>query len=114
MFRSESVLWLILSLVLCMFKFVTLRKDKAVFYWWKLETLYNDQLPRVKMAGLDPNKVYKIRELNRIDDKPLPYEGMSFTGKFLMESGLEIPYRHYVNYYKRNDWASRVFYLVAE
>lgn len=27
MFRSESVLWLILSLVLCMFKFVTLRKE---------------------------------------------------------------------------------------
>ena len=94
--------------------YCTPEKDKAVFYWWKLETLYNDQLPRVKMAGLDPNKVYKIRELNRIDDKPLPYEGMSFTGKFLMESGLEIPYRHYVNYYKRNDWASRVFYLVAE
>jgi hypothetical protein len=27
MFRSESVWWLIVSLVLCMFKFVTLRKE---------------------------------------------------------------------------------------
>ncbi|MBE6217962.1 MAG: alpha-galactosidase [Bacteroidales bacterium] len=94
--------------------YVTPEKSEAVFYWWKLETLYNDQLPRVKMAGLDPDKVYTVHELNRIDDKPLPYEGKSFTGKFLMENGLEIPYRHYVNYYKRNDWASRVFHLVAQ
>lgn len=94
--------------------YVTPEKSEAVFYWWKLETIYNDQLPRVKMVGLDPDKVYTVRELNRIDDKPLPYEGKSFTGKFLMENGLEIPYRHYVNYYKRNDWASRVFHLIAE
>ena len=94
--------------------YVTPEKSEAVFYWWKLETLYNDQLPRVKMDGLDPDKVYTVHELNRIDDKPLPYEGKSFTGKFLMENGLEIPYRHYVNYYKRNDWASRVFHLVAQ
>ena len=89
-------------------------KDRAVFYWWKTETFYDDHLPRVKMAGLDPEKRYKIRELNRIDNQPLPYEGLSFSGKFLMENGLEIPLKHIVDYHKQDDWSSRVFYLVAE
>lgn len=89
-------------------------KDKAVFYWWKTETFYDDHLPRVKMAGLDPEKRYKIRELNRIDNQPLPYEGLSFSGKFLMENGLEIPVKHKVDYHKQDDWSSRVLYLIAE
>ena len=89
-------------------------KDKAVFYWWKTETFYDDHLPRVKMAGLDPEKRYKVRELNRIDNVPLPYEGLSFSGKFLMENGLEIPLKHRVDYHKQDDWSSRVLYLVAE
>ena len=89
-------------------------KSKAVFYWWKLETFFDDHLPKVCMAGLDPTKKYRIRELNRIDVKPLPYEGKVFTGKFLMETGLEIPYTHNVAKPDRNDWSSRVLYLIAE
>ena len=94
--------------------YVSPEKDGAVFYWWKTETFYDDHLPRVKMAGLDPSKTYKVRELNRIDNVPLPYEGLSFTGKFLMENGLEIPLKHKVDYHKQDDWSSRVLYLVAE
>ncbi|MBR2064431.1 MAG: alpha-galactosidase [Bacteroidales bacterium] len=94
--------------------YVSPEKSKAVFYWWKTETLYDDHLPRVKMAGLDPSKTYKIRELNRIDNEPLPYEGLSFSGKFLMENGLEIPLKHKVDYHKQDDWSSRVLYLVAD
>lgn len=89
-------------------------KSQAVFYWWKTETLYDDHLPRVKMAGLDPSGTYRIHELNRIDNEPLPYEGLTFTGKFLMENGLEIPLKHKVDYHKQNDWSSRVLHLVAE
>ena len=94
--------------------YVSPEKSEAVFYWWKTETLYDDHLPRVKMAGLDPSKTYKIRELNRIDNEPLPYEGLSFSGKFLMENGLEIPLKHKVDYHKQDDWSSRVLYLVEE
>ena len=89
-------------------------KSKAVFYWWKLETFFDDHLPKVCMAGLDPSRNYIIKELNRIDNKPLPYEGKVFSGKFLMETGLEIPYTHNVDKADRNDWSSRVLYLVAE
>ena len=36
-------------------------KTKAVFYWWKTETFHDQHFPKVKMAGLDPEKVYRIR-----------------------------------------------------
>ena len=89
-------------------------KTEAVFYWWKLETFFDEHLPKVTMAGLDPSRCYRITELNRIDRTPLPYEGKVFTGKFLMETGLEIPYSHNVEKAERNDWSSRVLYLVSE
>ncbi len=94
--------------------YVSPDKDKAVFYWWKTRTFYNDLIPLVPMDGLDPDKNYKIRELNHIDRKPLPFEGKSFSGKFLMENGLEIPTNHEVEGEAPTDWASRVLYLIAE
>lgn len=86
-------------------------KDKAVFYWWKTEHFVNQHLPRVTMDGLHPDKTYRITELNRIDNQPLPFEGKVYSGAFLMENGLEIPYTHQVDYHKLNDYASRVLYL---
>lgn len=91
--------------------YVSEAKDRAVFYWWKTETFVNQHLPRVRMAGLDPAKTYRIHELNRIDNKPLKFEGKAFTGQFLMDNGLEIPYTHDVDYNKLNSWASRVLCL---
>ena len=88
-------------------------KDKAAFYWWKTETFVNQHISRVKMAGLNPEKRYRIHELNRIDNTPLAFEGKTFSGAFLMNNGLEIPYRHNVDYHKQNDYASRVLYLEA-
>ena len=88
-------------------------RDEAVFYWYKTETFCNQHLPRVTMDGLDPDKTYRITELNRIDNKPLPFEGKTFTGRYLMANGLEIPYTHDVDYHKLNDYASRVLRLQA-
>jgi alpha-galactosidase len=94
--------------------YVSKDKQQAVFFWWKLETLKNQHVPRIKMAGLDPDKFYTVHELNRIDNKPLPCEGKSYSGAFLMQTGLEMPYTHDVDYNKLNDWASRVLQLTAE
>ena len=94
--------------------YVTDQKDKAVWYWWKTESMQNEHLPRVKMAGLDANKYYKVRELNRIDLKPLDCEGKSFSGAYLMNHGLEMPYRNDVDWGKKTDWSSRVLLLEAE
>ena len=93
--------------------YVTPEKDKAVFYWWKTEHFVNQHLPRVVMAGLNPDKLYKVHELNRIDNVPLSCEGKVYSGAYLMANGLEIPYNHIVDYHKQNDYASRVLYLEA-
>ena len=91
--------------------YVSAEKEKAVFYWWKTEHFCNQHLPRVKMAGLSPEKIYKVTELNRIDNRPLDYEGKCFSGAYLMANGLEIPYNHRVDYSKQNDYSSRVLCL---
>ena len=89
-------------------------KDKAVFYWWKTEQFQNEHLPRIKMAGLDADKMYKVHELDRIDNRPLDCEGKSYSGAYLMNHGLEMPYTHDVDWSKKVNWSSRVLYLTAE
>lgn len=94
--------------------YVSDAKDKAVFYWWKLANFYNAHLPRVKMAGLDADKMYKIRELDVIDNKSLDCEGKVYSGKYLMEHGLEMPYTHDVKRELKSDWSSRVLYMEVQ
>jgi len=94
--------------------YVSEKRDEAVFFWYKLETFRNQHFPIVKMQGLDPQKRYKVTELNRIDNKPLFCEGKSYTGAYLMQHGLEMPYSHNVDYHMQSDWSSRVLRLVAE
>ena len=94
--------------------YVSEDKQQAVFFWWKLETFKNQHFPIIKMAGLDPDKSYTVHELNRIDKNPLLCEGKSYSGAYLMNVGLEMPYTHDVEYHKLNDWSSRVLQLVAE
>ena len=56
------------------------------------------------MAGLDANKTYTITEKNiRVGQEPCSLNGKKFTGKFLMEVGIEVPLWE--------DYASRVFTL---
>lgn len=88
-------------------------KEKAVFFWWRTRTFFADQLPMVRMDGLDPNKTYRIHELNRIDNQPMAIEGQTYSGKFLMEHGLEMPYSHTVAKAERTAWSSRVLLLEA-
>lgn len=94
--------------------YVTPEKDDAVFYWWKIETFMGQQLPHIPMAGLDPDKMYTVTELNRIDNEPLPFEGKSFTGRYLMSNGLEMPLTYKVDYHKNTDYSSRVLRLTAK
>ena len=86
-------------------------KSEAVFYWWRLENMYDNHPPRVKMAGLDPDKMYKVVELDKAGGRPMFFEGKSFSGAFLMNNGLEMPggfSREQLGY------ASRVLHLIAE
>jgi alpha-galactosidase len=86
-------------------------KSEAVFYWWRIENFYDNHPPRVKMAGLDPARMYKVVELDKAPGRPLSFEGRSFSGAFLMNVGLEMPYgfsRELMGY------SSRVLHLIAE
>ena len=94
--------------------YVNEQKSKSVFFWWKTESFQNEHLPRVKMAGLDANKNYKVHELNRIDLQPMDVEGKVFSGAYLMNHGLEMPYRNEPEWSKKNDWSSRVLLLEAQ
>ena len=94
--------------------YVSEDKQKAVFYWYKLECFKDEHFPRVKMQGLNPSKMYKVHELNRIDKDPLYCEGKSYSGQYLMDNGLEVPYSYNVEWAKQTDWSSRVLYLEAE
>ena len=95
--------------------YVNEAKSKSVFFWWKTESFQNEHLPLVKMAGLDANKMYKVHELNRIDKNPMDVEGKTFSGAYLMNHGLEMPYRNEpAEWSKKNDWSSRVLLLEAE
>ena len=94
--------------------YVNDEQSKAVWYWWKTESFQNEHLPRVKMVGLNPNRMYKVHELNRIDLKPLDCEGKSFSGAYLMSHGLDVPFRNEVDWGKKTEWASRVLLLEAQ
>ncbi len=94
--------------------YVTEQKDKAVFYWWKTESFQNEHLPRVKMAGLDANRYYRVHELNRIDLQPLDCEGQVYSGEYLMSRGLEMPHLNETEWGKKSDWSSRVILLEAD
>ena len=86
-------------------------KSEAVFYWWRIENFYDNHPPRVKMAGLDPSKMYRVEELDKAPGRPLSFEGRSFSGSFLMNVGLEMPSgfsREMMGY------SSRVLHLIAE
>ena len=94
--------------------YVSPGKEEAVFYWYKTEHFCNQHLPVVRMAGLDADKYYKVREINRIDTEPLGCEGKVYSGRYLMEHGLDFPACHILPYWEQLDYASRVIHLTEE
>ena len=94
--------------------YVTPEHDEAVFYWYKLANFQDVHLPRVRMRGLDPERCYRITELNRIDTETLPCENRVFSGRFLMDHGLELPYKHKADAAVKGEWSSRVLLLEGQ
>jgi alpha-galactosidase len=93
--------------------YVTPDKSRAAFFWWKTESMAAEQLHRIPMDGLDPDKTYRVTELNRVDKKPLSYEGKTFTGRALMANGLPMPAFHSLDKADATDFSSRVLLLEA-
>ena len=91
--------------------YVSEKKDEAVLFWYRTEAYIGQILPVTKFAGLDSNGTYRITELNRIDDNPVPFEGKCFSGAFLMNQGLDMPYRHDVPDDRKSEYSSRVLLI---
>ena len=75
---------------------------EAVLFVYKIENYYDQPLPRLRLAGLNPDKTYTLTERNvRVGEKPCSLSGKQFTGRFLMDVGIEVPLWQ--------EYASRVF-----
>ena len=78
--------------------------DQACLFVYKTDNYYNQPLPRIRLAGLNPDKNYTLAEKNvRAGQQPCALSGKQFTGRFLMDVGIEVPLWE--------DYGSRVFEL---
>lgn len=94
--------------------YVSDNRDKAVLFWYKTETFAGQKLPPTVLAGLDPDRSYKITELNPIDVVPLAVEGKCFSGNLLMSNGLTLPVEHNNGKDLHIPYASRILLLEAQ
>ena len=72
----------------CSEMFVSEDKSEAVFFCYKFEHYVDLHTPRWHMAGLDPNATYRLNEFECAEREHY-FEGKTFSGKFLMETGLD-------------------------
>ena len=59
--------------------YVSPDKDQAVFYAYKMEHFVNQVIPRFRMAGLNPDKQYRLTELN-VEGEPIDLNGKVISG----------------------------------
>jgi alpha-galactosidase len=73
--------------------YVNEAKNKAVLFSYTLNSRYGESFNKVRLEGLDPNKTYKIQEINASNEgrRPVPSGGSrTYTGEYLMKAGLPI------------------------
>jgi len=70
--------------------YVNEQKTEAVFFAYKYEHYSGQVSPRFYFAGLDPDATYTLNEINCWDRPNGHFEGHSFTGRFLMNEGVEL------------------------
>ena len=77
---------------------------QGALFIYKTDNYCDQPLPRIRLAGLNPNASYTLTEKNvRVGQQPCVLSGKRFSGRFLMEVGIEVPLWE--------DYASRVFEL---
>ncbi len=72
--------------------YVSPDKSKAVLFAYDIYPRYQAKLIPVKVQGLDPNKMYKVEEINLMPgtESTLETNGKVFSGDYLMKVGLEV------------------------
>jgi alpha-galactosidase len=72
--------------------YVSKDQKKAVLFAYDVYPRFQEKLMNVKLQGLDPNKTYKVEEINLMPgvDSALKSNGQTYTGDYLMKVGIEV------------------------
>ena len=83
-------------------------KDKAVLCTYDIYPRYGEKLYPVKLQGLDPQKKYRIREINLMPERKssLRENDRIYTGDYLMKIG--------INAFSASRMNSRIIELISE
>ncbi len=65
-------------------------RSHAVLFAFDINPRYSEHLLPVKLQGLDPNRNYRITEVNRMGGWALGCDGKTYSGQYLMTVGLEL------------------------
>ena len=72
--------------------YVSKDKNKAVLFAFDIHPRFQEKLMNVKLQGLDPNKMYKVEEINLMPDTESEFisNGKIFSGDYLMKVGIDV------------------------
>ena len=72
--------------------YVSKNTNKAVLFAYDIHPRFQEKLMAVKLQGLDPNKQYKVEEINLMPSvtSKLGSNGKVFSGDYLMKVGLNV------------------------
>ena len=82
--------------------------NKAVIFAFDIHPRYAEKTLPVRLQGLDPNKMYRVKEINLMPNKKsnLGANEKTYSGDYLMKIG--------INAFTTNQAFSRVIELTAE
>lgn len=72
--------------------YVSKDTDKAVLFAYDIHPRFQEKLFPVKLQGLDPDKLYKVEEINLMpsDKSKLESNGKVYSGDYLMKVGIDV------------------------
>jgi alpha-galactosidase len=78
--------------------YVSENKSKAVLFSYTMNARFGENFNTVRLQGLDPNKTYKVEEINIFPEEKKGFPGMppfrqgskSYTGDYLMKVGMNV------------------------
>ena len=75
----------------CAYMYTSKNKSTAVTYVYNLKYQGRTHFPQIKLSGLSPQKKYKVKEINTMDEKSVFWgNNQTFSGEYLMNEGMNI------------------------
>ena len=73
--------------------YISQDKSRSLLFSYALHPRFSTRFSPVRLNGLDPNKSYKLNEINKMPGirSFFPSEGKTFSGDYLMKIGVSLP-----------------------